>query len=114
MSRETKISLGKREAERDDKSCCYGVVFGETIIEIDAYDVTLCYHEKRSGDVCKRIVDVSVMQVCQSSYNSDFAYKDIPYDVAVKLERTLKSLINAEINVAAYNKEIKSINELAK
>jgi len=111
MSRETKINLGKRCTDESDKSCIYGVAFGETVVEVDCFDVTLCYHEKKTSDVCKRIVDLSVMQISERSYNSDYAYRDIPYDTAVKLERELRALIKLETDIEDYNKQIKLIVE---
>lgn len=109
-SKETKIALGKREPDSGDKSCAYGVIFGETVVEVDANSVTLCYHEKPSDNVVNRIVDLSVIQMRELSLDSDFAYRNIPYSVAVELERTLRALIDRSTTVADYNEKIKSFS----
>ncbi len=108
-ARETKILLGKRGPSSDDNSCAFGVVFGETVVEVDTNNITLCYHEKPSDNVVHRIVDLSVIQMRELSFDSDCAYRNIPYTVAVELERTLRALIDLSINIDTYNEKIKSL-----
>lgn len=111
MSRETKICLGRRKSFEWDKSCNFGVAFGELVAEIEQFEVTLCYIEKPTSNVLSPMVDLVLLFISETSLRSDCAYRNIPKDIALRLERTLRQLINREMLLHDYNLVQESIKE---
>ena len=111
MSRETKICLGRRKSFEWDKSCNFGVAFGDVVAEIEQFDVTLCYMERSTSNVLSPRVDLVLLFVSDTSLRSDYAYRNIPKEIALRLERTLRQLINREMLLRDYNLVQESIKE---
>lgn len=111
MSRETKICLGRRKSFEWDKSCNFGVAFGDVVAEIEQFDVTLCYMERSTSNVLSPRVDLVLLFVSDTSLRSDYAYRNIPKEIALRLERTLRQLINREMLLQDYNLVQESIKE---
>ena len=111
MSRETKIRLGRRKSFEWDKSCNFGVAFGDVVAEIEQFDVTLCYMERSTSNVLSPRVDLVLLFVSDTSLRSDYAYRNIPKEIALRLERTLRQLINREMLLRDYNLVQESIKE---
>jgi hypothetical protein len=111
MSRETKICLGRRKSFEWDKSCNFGVAFGDVVAEIEQFDVTLCYMERTTSNVLSPMVDLVLLFISDTSLRSDYAYRNIPKEIALRLERTLRQLINREMLLRDYNLVQESIKE---
>lgn len=113
------IDLGKRVNKKvGDKSCEYGVVFGQTVVEVDHYFVSVCFHDVPTENVlapkCNLFVLHSNGMSTKNVDQRELAYANVNKITAVELERLLRNLIDGLVTYEQFEIEKKQIEDKIK
>lgn len=113
------IDLGKRVNKKvGDKSCEYGVVFGQTVVEVDHYFVSVCFHDVPTENVlapkCNLFVLHSNGMSTKNVDQRELAYANIKKITAIELERLLRNLIDGLVTYEQFEIEKKQIEDKIK
>lgn len=113
------IDLGKRVNKKvGDKSCEYGVVFGQTVVEVDHYFVSVCFHDVPTENVlapkCNLFVLHSNAMSAKNVDQRELAYANVKKITAVELERLLRNLIDGLVTYEQFEIEKKQIEDKIK
>ncbi len=113
------IDLGKRVNKKvGDKSCDYGVVFGQTVVEVDHYFVSVCFHDVPTENVlapkCNLFVLHSNGMSTKNVDQRELAYANVNKITAVELERLLRNLIDGLVTYEQFEIEKKQIEDKIK
>lgn len=113
------IDLGKRVNKKvGDKSCEYGVVFGQTVVEVDHYFVSVCFHDVPTENVlapkCNLFVLHSNGMSAKNVDQRELAYANVKKITAIELERLLRNLIDGLITYEQFESEKRQIEDRIK